>query len=304
MIKKISSFWPCFKGLSHRFVSSNAKGSSKWLVTPVKSYENAYKSVSQIINDFKGKVVIYQWFNNITGESYVGSTVNIGNRLGKYFNPKTLLLPTLIYASLITHGHANFSFAILEVVGELGSVVKAQILAREQHYINMNFSVFGAKCLNILRRAGSSLGYKHSEATRKLLSILAKGRHHTAATISKLRDKFTGELNPFFGQTHSAASISKMSAAKRGSLNPMFGQVKSSAFTAMQSSDSKSGESNPMYKATYVWNVSKKVQEGPFPSKSILKRYHISQSKYSQYLNTGKAYKGFIYSRNSFDNND
>ena len=133
-----------------------------WGTKPVKVYDNALLK-SQILRDFKGKTVIYQWFNNITGESYIGSALDFTKRMGKYYNPKNLSLNTsLIYASINLYGHEAFSLAILEVLGTTNSVPKSFILDREQYYLNCIFNHYGNLCLNILRIAGSSQGYKHT----------------------------------------------------------------------------------------------------------------------------------------------
>jgi len=85
-------------------------------------------------------------------------------------------------------------------------------LAREQFWINKIKPKF-----NILKKAGNSLGFRHSEETKKRLSFLASqktgernvwfGRglpkqvlDKAAAVCSK---KFKGEGNPFFGKEHS-----------------------------------------------------------------------------------------------------
>ena len=64
----------------------------------------------------------------------------------------------LIYKALLKYGYSNFKLEILEYCEP------SQILLREQHYLDLFKSEY-----NILKIAGSSLGYKHTtEALVKL----------------------------------------------------------------------------------------------------------------------------------------
>jgi group I intron endonuclease len=78
------------------------------------------------------------------------------------------------------------------------------ILSREQYYINLIEPKY-----NILKIAGSSLGYKHTEESFS---------------------KFSGENHHLFGKKHSPSTIVKLSGennhmfGKRGELHPMYGK--------------------------------------------------------------------------------
>lgn len=50
---------------------------------------------------------------------------------------------------------------------------------------------------NVLKEGYSSLGYKHTEETKKLLSELAKNRTHSDKTKGLIARAVTGENNPF-----------------------------------------------------------------------------------------------------------
>ena len=47
---------------------------------------------------------------------------------------------------------------------------------------------------NILKVAGSSLGFKHSEATKKLMSQLAKGRKISPETLIKMKSRVVSDV--------------------------------------------------------------------------------------------------------------
>lgn len=89
-------------------------------------------------------------------------------RLKQYFNYNHISHTKrnmTIYKSLLKHGYAEFSLEILEYCSV------DVFIKREQHYFD--------KCkpeYNILKVAGSPLGYRHSEAAKKSIGIASKNR--------------------------------------------------------------------------------------------------------------------------------
>lgn len=126
-------------------------------IKPIKTYNNAKTQKSDIINNNKNKAGIYLWFNNINGKTYVGSSVNLKNRFINYFNPSYLSRNkkgSLIYSALLKYDYSNFTLIILEYCLKK----KILLLAREQFYLESIKPDY-----NLLKIAGNSLGYKHSE---------------------------------------------------------------------------------------------------------------------------------------------
>jgi hypothetical protein len=129
-------------------------------------YLNPDTNKKLIIKENKGKSGIYKWTNKITGRSYIGSSVNLGNRIKDYFNYSFLVSPKnknmIIYKSLLKYGYSNFKLEIIEYC----SLENTRI--REQYFINLIKPEY-----NILKQTGSSLGYKHTkEALLKIRSHL------------------------------------------------------------------------------------------------------------------------------------
>ena len=125
------------------------------LVTPVKSYKNSEEMKLEILNNNRGKSGIYRWLNNLNGNSYVGSAVNLAIRLRSYYNIKELKRnPRPIKDALLKYGHGNFTLEILEYCP-----IKSN-MEREQFYIDLLIPEY-----NILRNAYSVLGYKHTQET-------------------------------------------------------------------------------------------------------------------------------------------
>ncbi len=67
----------------------------------------------------------------------------------------------IIDKALLKYGYSNFSFEILEYC------TRENILAREQYYLDLLSPVY-----NIVEKAGSTLGYKHSEEIREKMRNL------------------------------------------------------------------------------------------------------------------------------------
>jgi group I intron endonuclease len=72
-----------------------------------------------------------------------------------------------IYNAILKHGHSNFSLTIMEYCSP------EQCIEREDFYLSSLPHEY-----NILPKAGSSFGFKHSEKTKKIISEAKKGENH------------------------------------------------------------------------------------------------------------------------------
>jgi group I intron endonuclease len=73
----------------------------------------------------------------------------------------------LIYKALLEYGYSKFSLEILEYC------TPEKCIEREQYYINLLKPKY-----NILKTAGSTLGYKHTKETLAKMSVAKKGKNH------------------------------------------------------------------------------------------------------------------------------
>lgn len=170
---------------------------------PIKKYDNFYKDRYNILKEEKNKTGIYCLVNNINGHSYVGSSVNISSRMKNYLNKSFLKsrsnINMPITKALLKYDQSNFSLLILEYTEpELVSI-------RETFYITQFLPYY-----NVLKQGYSSLGYKHTEETKKLLRELASKRTHSELTKSLIAKALTGENNPFYNKSHSTQSKLRM----------------------------------------------------------------------------------------------
>ena len=88
-------------------------------IVPTKSYSNAEADKVTILKENKNKSGIYKWKNNINGKQYIGSAIELSNRLSDYYST-TYMEDALtrsnshIYRALLKNGHSNFSLTIIE----------------------------------------------------------------------------------------------------------------------------------------------------------------------------------------------
>lgn len=134
--------------------------------------------------------------NNINGHAYVGSSINLASRMINYLNntflksKQNINMP--IVSALLKYDQSNFTLLILEYVEP------KYLTIRETFYITFLMPYY-----NVLKQGYSSLGYKHTEETKKLLTELAKNRKHSDKTKSLIARSLTGENNPFYNKSHS-----------------------------------------------------------------------------------------------------
>lgn len=173
-------------------------------------YENADTQKLLILLDNKNKSGVYRWVDKINGKTYIGSSVNLSRRLSDYFNVNYLIKgKSYIHNALLKRGYFNFSLEILEYCEKKSTIL------REQFYIDLMKPEY-----NILKQAGSSLGYRHTEET------LAKMASFRAIKLGKANPMFgkKGERHHRYGIKFSDETLKKMSKKKLGAKNPMFGK--------------------------------------------------------------------------------
>jgi len=125
---------------------------------PVVSYNDAFSSKKTAILDNKAKSGIYCWTNLESNKSYIGSSVDLGRRLRDYFNTSFISHNTrkmmVINKALLKYGYSNFKLEILEYCDP------KELTRKEQYYMDLLNPDY-----NVLNKAYSSLGYKHTESS-------------------------------------------------------------------------------------------------------------------------------------------
>lgn len=167
---------------------------------PEVAYLNADLNKEEIIKENKNKSGIYRWTNLNTGSTYVGSSVNLAKRLNYYYNYSCLTKKNMvIYKAILKYGYSNFKLEILEYCAP------EECVKREQYYLDLLKPEY-----NLLKTAGSSLGYKHTEETIAKF----KAKKFTPDQLAKLRAHLT-QLNQSENQRLGARErMLKINAAK------------------------------------------------------------------------------------------
>lgn len=172
-------------------------------IKPVKVYNNLKEDRIQLFKDQQNKSGVYCLVNLINGHIYIGSSINIAGRMRSYLNNSFLKnknnsnMP--IVSALLKYGQNNFALLIVEYAN-----IK-ELTMRETYFITKLLPYY-----NILKQGYSSIGFKHTEATKELLSELAKNRIHSDQTKALISKALTGENNPFYNKTHSVESKLRM----------------------------------------------------------------------------------------------
>jgi group I intron endonuclease len=199
-------------------------------------YEDMLNDKSKISNYYLGIKGVYLLFNKSTYKFYIGSSNNLSMRLRNYYFLSKLLDGRYISNSINKYGHNNFSVFILETSKE-----DISILDREQYYIDLYKPEY-----NLLKIAGNSLGYKHTEASKLKITLSKKGKKMSIETRELLSNLFKGENNPFYGKKHTELMKKKLSESRKGKDNPMYGKPKSPEFIYYMTRD-RNGANNSMY---------------------------------------------------------
>lgn len=209
------------------------------------------------LTHLNNKSGIYKITCNAVNKSYIGSSVNLYQRLQRH--KRDLLNENhcndYLQRAFNKYGVDTFTYEILEYVD------KDAIYIREQYYINLHDTANYALGFNMCPVAGSRLGskhspdtleklskarqnYKHSDETKQRISDANKGRTLTSdqkqKLSSSLKEYYLANSNHFLGKTHTEDSIEKMREAKLG--------VKASDETKLKMSVNNTGSSNPSAK--------------------------------------------------------
>lgn len=176
LFDSISTCWPSKK---IRTISTSSEPK------PVLIYNNPDEHKGLIIQQNKNKSGVYRWVNKDSGKCYIGSSSMLNDRFRRYFNHSYLSSSkrgeSLICKALLKYGYGGF---ILEILEYCPSSI---VLTREQFFIDKFNPEY-----NILKVAGTSLGYKHNEASLKLMSIASKKRNESEEVLKLKKEVMLG----------------------------------------------------------------------------------------------------------------
>jgi group I intron endonuclease len=273
---------------------------SKLYSLPVKGYassqvyENADIDKLDFIKSNKCKSGIYMWTYRDSGKNYVGSSINISSRFNSYYSLPYLIRrkSSHICNALSLYGYSSFSITILEYI-DISNLSKDQIkvliLEREQYYLNNLSPEY-----NILKIAGTTLGFKHSEIAKLKMG----GKNNPM--FGK-----TGEKNPFFGKTLSIETLinlrkpkSDLHKLKLSKANSGKKGIKHLPETLIKLSNAKRGLNHPMFgkialnaKKVYVYSLDNKFIKECSSISEVAKWLNSYPIKINRCISTNKAFE-------------
>lgn len=188
-------------------------------LNPSKTYSNAEMLKKEILQENKNMSGIYRWINEETGNTYVGSGMNLTKRIRSYYQVSELKKnPRHINKALLKYGHDKFKLEILEYCD------KDKLMEREQFYLDQLNPSY-----NILKQAYSLEGFKHSAETIELLkerefskehrdnlSKANTGRVFSEETLSKLSKSLTEYRKEHFLTPEALENIKQKTTEREG----------------------------------------------------------------------------------------
>jgi group I intron endonuclease len=152
-----------------------------------------------VLNGHSG---IYAFVHIVTGTSYIGSSMDLAGRIMNHILGHSSNLH--LQSAILKHGLCKFAFVILEYC------ILSDLLKREQHFLDILFSLVKELRYNFNPTADSRLG-----AT------------HTPESKAKTSDSISGANNPMYGRTGANHPM----FGRTGANNPMYGKVPATAMT-------------------------------------------------------------------------
>lgn len=155
---------------------------------------------------------IYQITCLVNLKIYIGSTVSFERRFkthkttlknNKHKNPH-------LQSSFNKYGESNFIYEVVEYCEE------ENLKAIEQIWMDKTECYIREKGFNNCKLSDRPTGYKHTEASKKIMSDKKKGTKQSLETIAK-------RVEASKGRKHSEESKKKMSEIKLGDKNPRYG---------------------------------------------------------------------------------
>jgi hypothetical protein len=154
---------------------------------PVKIYQNVTTEKAKILKENTGLAGVYLWTNINNYKRYVGSGTNLSNRLSLYFTSSKMdsvlkRSRSHILSAILKHGISNFTLSILEYCDP------EKAISREDYWIETLRPEY-----NILQKAGSSFGFRHSpETIQKMSELQNLIKHRNPGLFKKGHKKIEG----------------------------------------------------------------------------------------------------------------
>ncbi len=225
-------------------------------------------------------MIIYKVTNKINGKEYVGqTTISLKKRKGGHINAALSTHDNnYFHSALRKYGPENFDWKTIHGCVNIDDLNKWEIYYIKYYNTfnngyNLTLGGFGSigykhteetkKKISIANGGKKSIWYgkKHSEESKRKMSESHKGIKPSDETKRKLSKAFKGEKNHFYGKHHSEKMKRKMSELQSGEKHPFYGRHHSDE-TKRKMSETKKGKNHPMYGKHLSEEHSGKISEG------------------------------------------
>jgi group I intron endonuclease len=220
-----------------------------------------------IKKEFKNKPGIYGFLSKSTNKFYIGSSIDLSTRFNKHI--KGFQSNILLQNAINKYNLQDFIFVVFEYCEP------KELISREQFYIDNIKPEY-----NINPKAGSSLGYIHTEES------IAKMSDKKLSVETKLKMSLAklGENHPRFGLAHSEETKALMSLALSGQNHPMHGKS--------HSDKSKNKISINNGTPIFVYRNEGLIYINSFPSAiKAGEHFNVSYHTVLKYAKSGKLFK-------------
>lgn len=202
-------------------------------------------------------VSVYKFTNLINGKIYVGSSININERVTRHrYDSTKSTINSIFYVAIRKYGWESFMFDVIE---ECCPLLRND---RENHWINY-YHTLGKGGYNSQL---ADFSVKLPEVIIKMTKT-SKGRKLSAEARENIRQ---GKLKQYkengcklTGRKHSEERKKKVSEAKKGSKNPNFGK-----YGELNPNFGNRGEKNPLYGKKHTEEHNKRSSEAKLGDKN------------------------------------
>lgn len=158
---------------------------------------------------------IYTLTNTVNGKLYVGQSIHPKTRFQDHLCAARSGSEFLIHRAMRKYGVESFVFEVIETCD-----TKERSDALEQSWITRLNSRSDADGYNVTAGGDGTIGYRHTEESKMVMSLAASGRIVSAETRAKMAAKMRGNSHAK-GNKLSAETVAKMSAVAKGNTHAL-----------------------------------------------------------------------------------
>jgi len=250
-----------------------------------KEFNNLHitENLKKARGELKGLAGVYAIICNESHTIYIGSSSDLGNRMTDHIMESS---NAHLRRAMNKYGLESFTFIVIEFVEMYPDLSqeenKANLIAREQFYLDLLFTLPSQFRYNNLSVAGSSQGYKHTEESKNKIGEAARGRVMSAEDRVRMSEERTGENHPMFGKKHTEEAKARIRGALTG---------------RTLSAETRGLISSSLSKPIYVFDSNTQLLLASYSGiMAASEALHISTKTLRKYLTSGVAYKGKRFS--------